>query len=398
MLTLLKAPMEFVFNRFFSEKTELLYDYTADPQHPAMQYLPHPEQIRAHYPNPNGWGTGMEDSTLNGGSLLDALVGLYRVTEDPAVSRTALTIFRGLSRCVRIPGAPGYVARSISPEDGKTAYIGSSRDQYTHFVYAAWRLYEAPFCPEDVRGEIRELIVAVAEKCLRDVTEENDFCLLRTDGGRERVGCMWGKNAGDHEVLRLPMFYLAAYHISGESRWLKEYHRYLPEALERTVRFDPSKSRVYVSLQVQYSMVLVYTLDLETRPRLLPFMHTLADFCQNKALEQSRTFCAPENRSALNFRFRAWDAVEPWDIGPYEGLPFLNPAQSEYPENRAFYPVREVGEGAAVAAICPDRPIPPELKSAVENMLAAIDLCQHYSIYAPLLLCCGLMLLAEAGY
>ena len=29
MLTLLKAPMEFVFNRFFSEKTELLYDYTA---------------------------------------------------------------------------------------------------------------------------------------------------------------------------------------------------------------------------------------------------------------------------------------------------------------------------------------------------------------------------------
>lgn len=106
-----KSALEFVFSRFYSRRTGLLYDYTADPEQHAAVFLPSPEQIACHYPNPNGWGTGMEDSVLNGGSLLDALIGAWHASPDDMLRDLALQIFDGLLRCASIPDSPGFVAR-----------------------------------------------------------------------------------------------------------------------------------------------------------------------------------------------------------------------------------------------------------------------------------------------
>ena len=76
-------------------------------------------------------------------------------------------------------------------------------------------------------------------------------------------------------------------------------------------------------------------------------------------------------------------------MGYFGGFDYINPAQSECKDNRAFYPVREVAEGAIMAAMCPNRRIPDELLTAVEHMAEHVDLGCHSSIYAPLLLACA---------
>ena len=395
MEQLMKNAFDFIYSRFFSEKTELIYDYTADPSVHASVYLPKPEQIHHQIPNPCGWGTGMEDSTLNGGTLLDGFIALWNATGTEKVCQPALRIFNGLLRCAQIPEAPGFVARSISPADGISHYIGSSRDQYTHWVYAAVRLFDASFCPSDVKEQIKKVLTVIAEKCLRDVTPENEFNLLRCDGRFEKVAKMWGPDIGPHECLRLPMFYLATYHVTGDPKWHDLYMRYRDEAIERTFGFEPEKSYCYVSLQVQYSLKLVYDLDPDVRKKLLPMMEFLADLNEQRAIEKSQRFTAPEMQETLYYPLYPWDAVEPLDLGDFGGYPLLNPAQSENPDNIAYYPVREVGECASVATLCPGRKVSPALMPAVESMLKAIDLNRYYSVYAPLLLSCAYMLYLE---
>ena len=98
METLIKDAFQFIYTRFFSEKTALIYDYTADPAVHAAQFLPKPEQIQKQIPNPCGWGTGMEDSTLNGGTLLDGYIALWNADKTEAVCKPALQIFSGLLR------------------------------------------------------------------------------------------------------------------------------------------------------------------------------------------------------------------------------------------------------------------------------------------------------------
>lgn len=392
---LLKKAFEFIYSRFFSGKTELIYDYTANPTVHAAEYLPKPEQIKLQIPNPCGWGTGMEDSTLNGGSLLDGFIALWNATRTELVCQPALQIFNGLLRCAQIPDAPGFVARSISPLDGESHYIGSSRDQYTHWVYSAVRLYDASFCPAAVKEQIRTVLTDIAEKCLREIIPENNYNLLRCDGRQEKVAQMWGDQIGPHEYLRLPMFYLAVYHVTGDSKWQNLYLRYRDEAIRNTLAFQPQHSYCHISLQVQYSLKLVYDLDPEVREQLLPMMQFLAEFGEKQALEKSCRFSAPEMHEALYYPLYPWNAVTPLDLGDFGGYPLLNPAQSENPDNIAFYPVREVGECASVSALCPNRQISPKLIPAIESMLRAIDFTRYYSVYAPLLLSCAYMLCLE---
>lgn len=394
-----KKPLDFVFQWFLSDKTNLLYDYRTDLTQPAWHGLPDPEQISRQVPNPCGYGTGMEDSVLNGGSLLDGLVGKFAVTQDASIKPIADRIFQGLVRCGQIPGNPGFIARSISPADGRSCYIDSSRDQYTHWVYAAIRFYRSPLCEEPQKLLIRQILAEIAEKCQRDVTVEHDFRLLRADGRPGLVSKMWG-DIHPHECLRLPMIYLAAFYATGDARWNQLYHQYRDEALNRTFSFYLQRQRCYVLLQMQYSLRLIYELDPDPtiRPRMLSFMEELARFGESRAMANRAELCMPARAKDLCYPFHPWDQVTPIDMGEFEGFRYLNPAQSERKENTAFYPLREIGEAASVAALCPERRISESLIAAIQDMINAMDYDHHYSVYGPLLLACGHMLCRENLY
>lgn len=387
---------ETVFGRFFCPETELFYDFVIDDENNAWHHLPSVEEINASVPNPCGWGTGMEDSSLNGGTALDALVAAYELTGDGRIKTYTDSILRGLLRCAADEKNRGFIARSVSPFDGKSHYIESSRDQYTHWIYGALRLYDSPLCDGEQKSEIRRVLRAVADKCIREVVPENGYHMTRADGGVGLVGKMWG-GVGAHESLRLPMFYLAAYYVTGEALYKEEYLKYVDCALQDSLSHKPETMRCYCSLQMQCSLMTVYRYDTDEnrRGKALEIMRKNAEYGAKKALFNSREFCKSERAEDINYRFHKWNEVEPRDMGTFCGFRYINPAQSERKDNRAFYPVREVAEGAITAVLCPGFEPSDELVSAVDEMAKAIDYKKHSSIYAPLLLACAHVMCME---
>lgn len=385
MLSVLKA-WETVFNRFYCDDTRLIYDYITDISANNFNHLPTPKEINSCIPNPRGWGTGMEDSALNGGCLLEALVSAYSLCEDEKLRKMAINIAEGLLSLEQ----NGFVARSISPEDKRSFYPESSRDQYTHYIYALLVYAKSELCDDEHREKIKESFVRIADKCERDITPENEYHLLRADGEIGIVGKMWGElNA--HEWLRLPMFYLAAYRMSGVIHYKEMYEKYRDEAIEKS--FMPMLTkRCYCYLQMQYSMRMIY--DYETdetiKQKLITLMRKNAEYGFKKSVEYSREFTKPEHKAHLAYRFMKFDTLEPLSTSIEHGVHCYNTAQSErWDENPAFYPVREVAEGAMTVALCPGEKISEELIQSIENMADAIDFDNYYSVYAPLLLPCA---------
>ena len=83
------------------------------------------------------------------------------------------------------------------------------------------------------------------------------------------------------------------------------------------------------------------------------------------------------------------------DTGVFQGYRYLNPAQSELRENVAFYPVREVGEGAILAAMCPERKVSDALAEAVLRMAEAVDVDKQSSVYPLLYMPCAYAMCVE---
>ena len=85
-------------------------------------------------------------------------------------------------------------------------------------------------------------------------------------------------------------------------------------------------------------------------------MNKNALYGEKKALVNSREYCKPEHQKDINYRFRQWNKVEdPYILGGvYEGMGYYNAGQSERKDNPAFYPVREVAEGATTATMGPE--------------------------------------------
>ena len=390
----INKALDFIFERFYCKDTELIYDFLID-EGSAAHHLPHPKDIKRQHPNPCGWGVGMEDSVLNGGSVIDALVGRFEATGDIWAKEVCLDIFEGMMLCATVSKEKGFIARSVSPVDKKSHYFNSSRDQYTHWIYAAVRLFGSSVADDKIREDIRRVLVSVAEKCLRDVTEENGFELLRADRKAGAVCKMWGE-LWPHEYLRLPMFYMAAYFVSGDEKWKAEADKYRFEALEKTKAFDPTRHSTYVLLQLQYS--LRFMCDICPEETFKAECRVLIDMLAEYGKKNLPYACKRlEEIGRLNFRYKKWDECSWVDCGEFGGYTYLNPAQSELKENTSFYPLRAVGELASLVALRYEKPVDADLLRVLDDVADRVDYDNHFT-YAPLLLACGYMLCEENLY
>ena len=381
-------------DRFYCPKTGLFYEFVTDETAKAWDDLPTVSEIAKVYPNPCGWGTGMEDAVMNGATALDALIASHRIGVLP-VSDMIKSFAEGVLDCQFNDKSLGFVARSVSPYDGKSHYIESSRDQYTHFVYSLLRYYFSDLSDESTKERIRNALVAVAEKCKREVIPENDFNMLREDGSIGKVNKMWG-DIGAHERMRLPMFYLAAYKVSGDAGYFELYRKYRDEALEKSIDYNEKASRLYCALQMMCSLKLVYEYDEDEnfKSKLSPLMNRLADYAEEKVLANAYEFSKPERKTQLDYAFKPWRSVNMHE-SEFNGYRYLNPGQSELKENVAFYPVREVGEGAMLAAMCPQRRVSDDVLAALVRMADAIDVKKHSSVYSLLYMPCAYALCME---
>ena len=70
----------YIWNQILFGKTNLFYDFRVSNEAGAnISHLPGPELIQKQIPNPCSWGTGMEDSFLNGAMILDAYWWMRRI-------------------------------------------------------------------------------------------------------------------------------------------------------------------------------------------------------------------------------------------------------------------------------------------------------------------------------
>lgn len=394
----MEKAWEFILNNFFCEKTNLFYDYLVKEYIEQLTgHLPSADDIINQNPNPCGWGTGMEDSTLSAGSMLDAVVARYNATKDISMKLLADKIFDGMMRCV-VDLDEGFIARSVSPIDGKSFYYDTSRDQFTHWVYGGLRYYNSELADCEQKESIKKVIIAVAKRLERNVTAENNYNLLRYDNKESIAGKMWGV-LNKHEYFRLPFFYISAWHVSGDIYWYNLYMKYRDEAFEKTCEEFDAKSyglRCYPVLQMQYSLRAAFDIDPDAdfKEKCKSFMTKVANYYEDFTVFESQRVCTEINSDYYYYQYKAWNAVDKRIDGVFGDREYRNPAQSERRENRGFYYIRNVGEAASIIALCPEHRFNCELFDALQNISDSIDY-ERICNYSPMLLVCGWWLLKE---
>lgn len=329
-------------NNLFHPGTNLIYDYlTSWDSARKFDHLPTPVEISRCLPNPCSWRSGQEDSVINGGVALD----MYIHSNNGEMARK---IYQGLRLCGTVSGIPGFVARSISPRDGKSFYPESSRDQYTHYVYALWHYFHSDLSSKEEKSEIVKLLTDVANFCEKHVTKENNWTLPRADGNphRSSVCRMWESQA--HEIARLPMFYAAAWSVSGNDRYLKCFNRYAYEAAERSMNLYSKSYRSFALMQMTLSCRLIHDLapDAALKQKYAQVMDLIDEYL-NFNLLRAGTNCNTADFSAM---MPNWHTIKRAEVITDCGY-----ALPERPEalQLAFQTIRDCTESIIAALLMP---------------------------------------------
>ena len=238
---------------FYSPKTNLFYTAPVDK-------MPSPEEIAEYKPlkkngDPNymGGGTGIEDCSMLCGIMLVGLCDKYELTGDAETAEWARRIARGLMLADTVHGDPGFVARGVSPSDGKSVYPETSRDQYTHCVHGLYKYFKSPLATAEGKKLAAEICAAIADRMLENVRPGTNYDALNADGSPSTRGLsrMW--NVAPHEAARLPMIYAVANFMTGDEKYERECKKYAAEAVAQSKKFSRNMAP-WAQLQMQASL------------------------------------------------------------------------------------------------------------------------------------------------
>lgn len=355
--TSIQQAWDIMWQRFYLPRTHLFYDYlTSYEPGRELAHLPAADEARRQYPNECGYGTGMEDCMISAGAILSLIVDRHAVTGEESLRERALDVFRGIQLCATIPGAPGFLARGVCPEDGKGYYPNSSRDQYTHAVHGLWLYLHSPLCDEATKPQIAVILAGIADRMTRNVIPENDYDSLRADGSRDTRGIsrMW--NVMGHEAARLPMIYAAAWQATGKQEYHDLYRKYVAEAARQSHTLDQGQP-TYAWLQMQASLELLA--EIEPDPELKREMHgIMAEVARRCA---ARASAADQRADQLDLAALCTD----WRTG--EGLKW----EGNY--RKVWYCIRESGEAALTQLMAPAPPFPEEQQALLARAITRLD-------------------------
>ncbi|MCX7009635.1 MAG: hypothetical protein NTY53_20720 [Kiritimatiellaeota bacterium] len=349
-------------DRFFDERTHLFYDYVCsyDPAK-RLAGLPTPAEAVQQNPNPNGWGTGMEDCAISGGLMLAMVCDRFAATGDAAMCPYAQKVFAGLKALVESSATEGFVCRGLCPADGRSHYPESSRDQYTWYVYGLWRYYHSTLALTEDKAAMRKLITAICIRLERNVVPAHNFSIGKDTGAFDGiVDKMWENMA--HEVARLPMIYAIGADLTGDKHWKDLARRYGAEAAAKSK--EASTKIPYALLQQQTSLEVLYRLedDPALKKQWLEAMRLVAARAQG-FLGKCLKYQVPTN-SQVHFDWREWPLKK---SGPYSV-----PTRPEafLTEDRT---IREPAEAALVQLLLPRPKLTAEQLALVKRMIAQVD-------------------------
>lgn len=385
-----QAGWDFIFNRLFCKKTKIIYDYvTTEDENGAIEHLPTKEEIKKNYPNPCGWGTGMEDSDISGGIMLDAVITRYETTKDAEMKTYADDLYEGLMANATVSAEKGFLVRARLPEDGVTHYVNSSRDQYTHWIYAMMRFYYSELSDADQKESIKTVLVNMAEKAERDVTEKNNFCLLNEEGRPALVCEMCNENVVWHESLRIEMFFIAAYVVTKDKRWLKSYKKWRDWGLDYAEEIELTETRypyAFALLQMQLSVKMLFEYETEKtyKKRYGKLMEKVAVWSERfvkESKKELKDFVMP--KTIVSWR----DCPEEFtsDSVQFGYRVIMNHIYEATQKGRHRY-LRNAGESIIIQLLCPNRKIKKQQVSDFLNILESVSFRSPYS-YEPVSYC-----------
>lgn len=355
-------------SRFYLSKVQTFGDYLSSYEKGKEQaHLPTAEEVKRQYPNPCGYSTGMEDGAILGGAMLSVLCDRFAVTHDESLREKAASVFAGLKRCATVHGVRGFVARNVCPEDGKSVYINSSRDQVTHFVHGLWQYYHSPLPDEDTKQQVRAVLADVAERMIQFVTPENDFDFCRADGERCPLGIcrMWNVQA--HEAARLPMIYAAAWDVTRDERYRKEWRRYAADAIAQSATPGENKP-AYALLQMQCSLEVLHELepDAELKATIHERMTHVRDLAA-KRFTSVLSQIAKKSSEEMKMLGPDWRHVSLWKN--QKGYP--NPQWGPYRE--IWHITREAGESALILLTVDPSSVSAAQQASLAGLILGFD-------------------------
>ncbi len=366
--TQIAQAWDVTWSRFYLPRVQTFGDYLSSYDKGKEQaHLPTAEEVKRQYPNPCGYSTGMEDGAILGGAMLSVLCDRFAVTGEEALRAQAAQVFAGLKLCATVHGVRGFVARNVCPEDGKSVYINSSRDQVTHFVHGLWQYYRSPLPDEATKQQIREVLADVAERMIAYVTPENAFDFCRADGQRCPLGIcrMWNVQA--HEAARLPMIYAAAWDVTRDERYRAQWQRYAADAIAQSATPGENKP-AYALLQMQCSLEVLH--ELEPDAALKSTIHERMTHVRDLAAKRFasvRSQIAKKSPEEMQVVGPDWRNVPQWKN--QQG--YLNPQWGPYRE--IWHITREAGESALVFLMIDPASVSAAQQKSLAELIRGFD-------------------------
>ena len=366
--TQMDRAWDVTWSRFYLPKVQTFGDYLSSYEKGKEQaHLPTAEEVKRQYPNPCGYSTGMEDGAILGGAMLSVLCDRFAITHDESLREKAFNVFAGLHRCATAHGVRGFVARNVCPEDAKSTYINSSRDQVTHFVHGIWQYYHSPLPDDAAKQQIRTVLADVAEHMIAFVTPENDFDFCRADGTRCPLGIcrMWNVQA--HEAARLPMIYAAAWDVTRDERYREQWRKYAADAIAQSANPGEYKP-AYALLQMQCSLEVLHAL--EPDPALKATIHQRMAHVRDLAAKRFTivlSSISKESSEDMRMLGPDWRKVPEWK--DQKGYP--NPQWGPFRE--IWHLTREAGEFALILLMIDSPTLTEAQQTSLKNLISGFD-------------------------
>lgn len=371
MNTKISMAWSYIVNNVYNPNTKLIYDHKHARD---LSHFPTPEEVEMAYPNSCGYSVGMEDGMINGGTMIDACLCRYEKDGDEAALNLAHDLLSGMLNCVECARTEGFVPRGVTPYDGKTCYVDSSRDQYTMFAFGVHRMFKGGYCTEEEKSRIKNALVSVAKRAEKNVVPQTDYDMLRDDGGKTLVNIMWGDTLGNHEYLRLPMIYALAWEVSGDNHWLQMYKCYREEAYEKSLEMA-EYWHLYALQQMQVSILVCMESETDEvwKERYLLLMNMVADYVVGLTGKVKADIDAHTNYNEKHIPFRQVHMAESQRIKEL-GLPCLTP---EYEDSEEFFLLQDAANIIIVNSLVPGRNTPEDAKNLYWKAFDKIDFELH---------------------
>jgi hypothetical protein len=209
-----------IWRRFIDKRLDVLFHYVGLN---GEVTLPTANHCRAAQPNGMSWSTPIEDGPFFGGLYLDGLCNRWRLRRDEESAEKVHRIAAGLMQLAERSETPGFVPRGLG-EDGKSHYPASSEDQAFPWFYGLWCYLRSGLASASMRTRMEEKLRST---------------VLALESHQWRVPCArpeYGYRGTfvrptAHDAARFLFLLRAMHELTGEARWLTQYHERLQEKI-----------------------------------------------------------------------------------------------------------------------------------------------------------------------